>query len=80
MDGPWPASCAPWPVSLDEAHWGPWELGPSSCLNISERGPFLLGARLFPFPGQAERSAAPWKDEVSCSKCQLLPNKGRESW
>lgn len=56
MDGPWPASCcAPWPVSLDEAHRGPWELWPSSCLYISGRGPSMLGARLFPFPSQAWR-------------------------
>lgn len=90
MDGPWPASCcAPWPVSLDEAHRGPWELWPSSCLYISGRGPSMLGARLFPFPSQAWRlgskkrrrdPAAPWEDEVSRSKSQLLPNKGRESW
>lgn len=80
MDGPWPASCAPWPVSLYEAHWGPWELGPSSCLNISGRGPFLLwGHGCFPSLARQERSAAPWKDEVSYSKSQLLPNKGRES-
>lgn len=42
-------------VSLDEAHRGPWELWPSSCLYISGRGPSRLGARLFPFASQAWR-------------------------